>query len=1077
MRCSSCTEELDVQDRFCRWCGASIGENVVRLVPQIERRFATVLFADIVDSTAMVVDLEPDLALERVSPILEAMKQTITEHGGTICRDQGDGIMASFGAPLADDRHAVNACLAGMALLTRTAAAVPFRVVCRVGLHSGTIVGHMTATSSGLSYGVSGEAVHLAARLETAADVGTVLISEATHRLTNSRFAARARRFTTLKGFHREITAYELLHQDSPARWAATTLHTSVEFCGRDQELAELGTAYRDSELDGALVCGDPAVGKTRLLHALIDAHVPTSTVLHAVSCEENLLRTPYATLRRLVLGMLGVSSDAPAEQVELALLAHGRQLDGPGQWDERALYFVLGLPIADRQWAELEAVTKRRRIVTSVAELLRRSGANLARPIVLIDDIHWADSASVAVLNAVREHLPRGSIFLLMTSRDADAVPARLQPKDSTLLLRLEPLGAAACERILDSLLGRSQTLLRLKGRVLELGGGIPLFIQQIVQWLSDTRALVGSPGNYRLAVHADQLQLPTSLQAVTLWRVDRLPAQTRQVLLFAAVLQDDVGVPAIAFMSGLPTGQIQAEVELLLDRGLLVRRTEGEAPSFAFRHALLRESIYESLTRDRRSELHAAALSFLETAPSDGHTYRDGLLAIHAFASQNWSLTAKYAQVVGARAIAASAWREAAGHFEHAVDALYRLPRDRQTLSAAIDARLQARVCYSAMAKHDLCLSHITRAAELARELGDQQRLLACTIYRAGVLNFTGPVHESLTIGTEALRQAEVMDSVPHIAIAGFALGQAYYASGNFREAIEAFAAGSRRLTGDMALMRLGLTGTAAAMCAALQAASHASLGEFTNASTCLALAGDVARRTGRPYDIVSYAYGEGIMRSLQGDDAAAIAAFERALETCRTGDIETYVTTIAGQLGRAYIAAGRVDEALVLLEAALEEAHALQNLPQIATLKRQLGFAAYAGVDLVRADKLAAEAVSIAGGGGYRMIEAAALHLQAMIALRRGESLGLGLVAAERSIEIARSIGATPALVAMEETWARLSALSLRASRRPDVAPAFNGVTARPVITTAIPAYLDIEPSRPEPAGTRPGTRGTE
>ena len=192
---------------------------------------------------------------------------------------------------------------------------------------------------------------------------------------------------------------------------------------------------------------------------------------------------------------------------------------------------------------------------------------------------------------------------------------------------------------------------------------------------------------------------------------------------------------------------------------------------------------------------------------------------------------------------------------------------------------------------------------------------------------------------------------------------------------------------------------------------------------------------------------------------------------------GDIETYITTIAGQLGRAYIAAGRIDEAVALLEPALEEAHALQNLPQIATLKRQVGFAAYARGDLARADKLAVEAASIAAAGGYRMIEAAALHLQAMVALQHGEAVEQGLVAAERSVELARSIGAAPVLVAMEETKAGLRALALGPSRRSGAAPALGGGIARPVLTTSIPPSCDIEPSPPGPSGSRPLTGRTQ
>ena len=158
-------ELIDPNGRFCQWCGTPVDENVVQLATSSERRYATVLFADIANSTVMVRDREPEFALERLSPILETMKRTIAEFGGIICRDQGDGIMALFGAPTSDDRHAANACRAGMTLIERTVATGPFQTACRVGIHSGMVVGHMISTSWGRASRYRERVVHLAARL------------------------------------------------------------------------------------------------------------------------------------------------------------------------------------------------------------------------------------------------------------------------------------------------------------------------------------------------------------------------------------------------------------------------------------------------------------------------------------------------------------------------------------------------------------------------------------------------------------------------------------------------------------------------------------------------------------------------------------------------------------------------------------------------------------------------------------------------------------------------------------------------------------------------------------------------
>jgi predicted ATPase len=338
------------------------------------------------------------------------------------------------------------------------------------------------------------------------------LISDVTHRLIAGHFMVYERRLTGLKGFDQEVTAFELGNPTSVSQWSARTGHFGPAFAGRDREMVRLREAYADASYGAAVASGDPAIGKSRLVHEFIDRSVSSPAVVHAVLCEQSLSRTPYAALRRLAVSILGLPVDASAEQIGLVLRTYAKSSRTADICDETALQFLLGLAVADRLWIELEAGAKRKRIAMAIAALLSRQVKGEARNIVLIEDVHWADSASVTTLDAVKTQLAGRSFFFLVTTRDADAQHACPLARSAAVVLRLEPLANDASERILDELLGRSPTLLRVKGRLIELGGGTPLFLQQLVQWLADSRALVGSPGNYRLAIHADQLQLPPS-------------------------------------------------------------------------------------------------------------------------------------------------------------------------------------------------------------------------------------------------------------------------------------------------------------------------------------------------------------------------------------------------------------------------------------------------------------------------------------------------------------------------------------------------------------------------------------
>src|ERR1700716_896049 len=354
MHCLTCQSTMDAGDLWCAHCGASaVGNSRNSEIedPDSQRKFVTILRADVVHSTGLIAELEPEQAVSRLEPALAAMRAAVRQFGGIVSKELGDGLTAVLGAPVADDNHAPLACHAAIELVRRVVGLGDPGLQVRVGMHSGFVVTYIVASEFSKVYEIGGAAQHLAARLESTAAPNQILASEACQKLSegNVRFGFRGRK--PLRGFGEAIPVYRVTGASDLSSWQVRKTRSVSRFVNRFEETALLRNAAEAISAGGRTVCltGDPGMGKSRLVHEFLQELEGEGWRLIEAECSPNLQGAPFAALKGLLRSILGTATadDRPGNVTDPRV--------GLPPILRSALDATLDLPISDEQWDKLE--------------------------------------------------------------------------------------------------------------------------------------------------------------------------------------------------------------------------------------------------------------------------------------------------------------------------------------------------------------------------------------------------------------------------------------------------------------------------------------------------------------------------------------------------------------------------------------------------------------------------------------------------------------------------------------------------------------------------------------------------
>jgi class 3 adenylate cyclase/tetratricopeptide (TPR) repeat protein len=1019
MSCPVCGEANRTGAKFCRKCGqalapvTAVDRSVTKFVApesytpkhlaekiltsrtalEGERKQVTVLFADMKSSLELLADHDPEEARNILDPVLEHMMEAVHRYEGTVNQVMGDGIMALFGAPVAHEDHAVRACYAALRMQesiqhysegVRRVEGVPISI--RVGLNSGEVVVRAIGSDLHMDYTAVGQTTHLAARMEQVASPGAILFTAQTLGLVEGFVQARALGPMTIKGFPEPIEVFELTGATGArSRLQASAARGFTEYVGRGAELEQLRQAMsraRAGHGQVVAVIGEPGIGKSRLVWELTHGEATQGWLILESSAVSHGRTTPYLPVIEMLRSYFQIEARDTPEKMIRKVTEKLLSLDHAIEAFLSPLLFLLDIPSKDPRWELLDPPHRRVRTLEAIKALLLRQ-SQLAPVLVIVENLHWIDGETQAVLDTLIDSLPVSRILLFLNYRPE--YEHRWGGKTYYTQIRLDPLPVDSVGALLDSLLGADQSLAALKEVLIARAEGNPFFLEESVRTLVETGALAGARRAYRLAWPDRTVDVPASVQAVLAARIDRLPSVDKQLLQAASVIGKDVPFPLLEATVGLSGEDLRRSLASLRAGELLYEARLFPDLEYTFKHALTHQVAYNSLLHDRRRALHAGIAITTEALYGDRLAEHVERLAHHAVRGELWEKAVTYLRQAGAKAVARSAYREAAACFEQALTALHHLPESHTTVEQAIDLRLSLRTSLRPLGELNRVLEYLREAERLAQTLDDPRRLGWISVWMSQSFWLAGHSAEARTFGQKARGIAEVLQEVPLRVMANLFLGLACLTSGDFPQAEDCFLSMTQLLEGDRSRERFGTTGFPAVQCRAWLAWSLGERGAFAEGVAHGQQGVGLGEAVDDPYSLIIACLGLGMLYTIKGELGHAASLLERGLALARDRRVTLLAPRVTGTLGYVYALAGRVGEGLALLDEALKVIESMEQGAFLALLVVQRGEASMRAASRKDALACAERALTLARARGQRGYEAYALRLLGDIAMR--------------------------------------------------------------------------------------------
>jgi class 3 adenylate cyclase/tetratricopeptide (TPR) repeat protein len=954
----------------------------------------TVLFADLKGSMELLADRDPEDARALLDPVLERMMEAVHHYEGTVNQVMGDGIMALFGAPIGHEDHAVRACYAALRMQRRVElyadelqrqGGAPVQI--RIGLNSGEVVVRAIGSDLHMDYTAVGQTTHLAARMEQMARPGSVLVTGETMKLAEGYVQVRPLGAVTVKGLEAPTPVYELAGiVPARSRFQISAARGLSRFVGRDRELDQLGTALERAATghgQAVAIVGEAGVGKSRLVWEFTRSHRTSGWLVVESSSVSYGRATPYLPVIELLKAYCRIQErDGPREireRVAGKLLTLDRALEP----FLTPLLALLDVPVEDAAWDALDPPQRRQRTLDAVKRLLLRE-SQLQPVLAIFEDLHWIDSETQALLDVLMESVPTARVLLLVNYRPE--YEHGWNRKSYYTQLRLDPLPPRSAEELLTAALGAHPALQPLKRLLIARTDGNPFFLEESVQTLVETGVLLGDRGAYRLTRAPETLQIPATAQAILAARIDRLPPDDKRLLQAAAVIGKDVPFPILQAVGDAPEDAMRRGLGHLQTAEFLYETSLFPDLEYTFKHALTHEVAYGSVLQDRRRRLHARISAAIETLYPERLPEQVERLAHHAFRGEAWDKAVRYLRQAGAKAFARSAHQDSASCLEQALTALGHLPETRATLEEAIDLRIELRHALWPLGEAERTLDHLHRAEMAAEALGDRRRLSRVLSTMGHSLWMIGGPERVVAANRRALAIASDLGDFALEATANFGLGLAYHDLGEYSQATGFLERNVSLLQGERLFGRYGTAGLTSVLSIMALVWCEAELGTFVAGASH----GEEGQRIAQAADhklslmFADLALGQLYLR--QGDLARAVPTLERGIATCRAWDIPSWLPWLASRLGAAYTLAGRVDEAVRLLEESAQQFAAMGWRADDAALATRLGEAYLEAGRVAEAAGAADRALTLAVEQQRRGHEGWALHLLGAMAARR-------------------------------------------------------------------------------------------
>ncbi|MDA9433181.1 adenylate/guanylate cyclase domain-containing protein [Bradyrhizobium sp. CCBAU 51627] len=697
-----------------------------------ERRHLTIMFCDLVGSTALSARLDPEDMWEVIRTYRAACARVVAAYDGRIVRFVGDGILVYFGYPRAHEDDAERAVRTGLDIISairqlKTGAGE--RVELRIAIATGlVVVGDLISGDASEENATIGDTPNLAARLQSLAEPGVVVVASSTRRLLGDLFTFRNLGRREVKGIGEPIAVWAVEGATaSESRFEAVRAARSIGFVGRKDEIEFILSRQREAwqgQGQIVLISGEAGIGKSRIVATLSESPSLGKHRRVRYQCSPyhtNSALHPFVAQLERAAGIR--SHDTPEQRLDKleAMLALGtRQV-------ARATPLIaalLSIPTGDR-CPPLGLSPAQQRRQTFAALLDQLEGLARGQPLLIIcEDLHWADATTLELFDLAVDRIRALPILVLMTSRP------EFEPSWSGLanvsLLRLDRLDRQDTRALVEQVVVGRQLPREMMKQIIDRTDGVPLFVEELTKMVLESGLLVEDAGRYRLNSPLPPLAIPATLQDSLMARLDRL-APVKEVAQIGAAIGRDFSYALLKYVAGRDDLTLSAALEQLEEAELLLRRGSPPDANYSFKHALVQEAAYESLLKSKRQLLHTRIGEVLrEKFPVVAETEPE-VLARHFSEAGVSEVALEWWRKAGQQALKRSAYSEAVAHLGKAVAIADELPDEPRRMMT----RLHLQISYGRALRGSLghsapeTISAWTRARQFAADIDDPVEL----------------------------------------------------------------------------------------------------------------------------------------------------------------------------------------------------------------------------------------------------------------------------------------------------------------------------------------------------------------
>src|SRR5262245_10697352 len=948
-----------------------------RLIEQVrgsqegERKIVTVLFADIASSTALIDDRDAEDARRILQPTVDAMIDIVHQYGG-ITREEGDGTMASFGAPIALEDHAVRACYAALdmqeasrirAAEVRREFGMLFEV--RIGINSGPVV--VTVKHQGedfIDLRLDGVPTHIAKRVESLAAPGTILLTRDTLALAEGFVRVKTIGSVPLRGIAGPVEVYELEGVNTRNRMHALAARGLSKFVGRQDEIESLSrAATRAKAGHGQVVAlvGEAGVGKSRIVLEFARSLEAQGWLILEGGSVSYGKATSYLPLIDLLSRYFQIQDRDTEQQVRERI---GKKLLALG--DEKLLAQmpllsgILGISVSDVAWTNFHPFERQSLIFDAFKRLLFRESQN--QPLCLVfEDMHWIDAETQTFLEMLLESIPAARVLLLVNYRPE--YENRWIGKSNFSQLRIDPLAAASADELLDALLGSDAQLLPIKKRLIEATQGSPLFLEECVRSLIESGVLDQASDHARPVGSLSADFIPGTIGALLAARIDRLRPELKELLQCAAVIGNDIKEALLEAVTGIAQPDLRRAIQELQAAEFVYEKAPFPETEYAFKHAMTREVAYTSLLRERRVILHARAARALEILAAgrlDEHIER---LADHAEKGAIWDKAVEYLQRSGLKAFSLYANADAARFFERALAVLKKLPETPDNLRQAVDLLFELRNALLPSFDTDRILRSLDELDPILARLGDKQRSAQYAAFRCNHHFLIGQQRRAIAYGETGVHLARECGDQVVLGQSLFRLAQSYHALGEYRKAISLLEHGLEFNANQLRHDRHNFNIIPSVLNRTWLAIALVECGDFSASLSHAKRALEIAEGAEHQLSELLGWLSIGYVLSGKGEIEGAVGALERGLDLSDRWSFRVWRTRLVSDLGAAYARSGSAEKGLQLATQAVSDGEKMHLMADRPRLLVRLGQVSLIAGQIEAAQTLGKQAAAIA------------------------------------------------------------------------------------------------------------------